>query len=262
MPSQSASMPYAADLPQIRQVHVADLNWALAQGWRDFTRKRSDLIFAGLLYPLVCFIAIYITVAQPLLPLLFPLVAGLSIAGPAVASGFYEIARRQEEGLDSGWSHFFDPMRDRSRGPLTTLAFVLGLVWLAWLAAAWAIYGLAMGHDAPADIGVFLAEIFTTPQGWALIVFGNLVGLGFALLTLIVSVASFPMVVDKPVDAGVAIRTSVAAFRRNPAVLLGWGLRVVVLLAIGMIPLAIGLAVVLPWLGYATWHLYTRLVDR
>jgi uncharacterized membrane protein len=95
-----------------------------------------------------------------------------------------------------------------------------------------------------------------------LIVFGNLVGLGFALLTLIVSVASFPMVVDKPVDAGIAIRTSVAAFRRNPAVLLGWGLRVVVLLAIGMIPLAIGLAVVLPWLGYATWHLYTRLVDR
>jgi uncharacterized membrane protein len=262
MRTHAPALAPAADLPEIRTIHTADLRWAFAQGWRDLTHKRSDLVLAGLLYPLVCAVAVYIALNQPLLPLLFPLVAGLSIAGPAVASGFYEIARREEEGLDAGWTHFFDPMRGRAREPLVALAFGLGLVWLAWLAVAWAIYGATLGYATPASMGDLLARIFTTPGGWALIVFGNLAGLVFALVTLACSVSAFPMVVDQPVEAGTAIRTSLAAFRRNPAVMLGWGLRVAVLLAIGMIPLAIGLAVVLPWLGYSTWHLYTRTVVR
>ena len=70
------------------------------------------------------------------------------------------------------------------------------------------------------------------------------------------------MVIDKPADAGVAIQTSIRAFSANPAAMLGWGLRIVLLLALGLLPAAIGLAVVLPWLGYSTWHLYTRLVVR
>ncbi|HEU4959455.1 MAG TPA: DUF2189 domain-containing protein [Sphingomonas sp.] len=263
MRTHSASFaPAAADLPAIRQIHTADLRWALAQGWRDLTHKRSDLVLAGLLYPLICAVAVYVAFNQPLLPLLFPLVAGLSIAGPAVASGFYEIARREEEGLDTSWIHFVDPMRGRSREPLVTLAFALGLLWLGWLAVAWAIYGATLGTATPASMGDLLARIFTTPEGWVLIVFGNLAGFVFALATLIFSVVSFPMVVDQPVDAGVALRTSLAVFRRNPAVVLGWGLRVAVLLALGTIPFAIGLAVVLPWLGYSTWHLYTRAVER
>jgi uncharacterized membrane protein len=263
MPTHAApTTAPAADLPEIRTIHTADLRWALAEGWRDLTHKRSDLVLAGLLYPLICAVAAYVAFNQPLLPLLFPLVAGLSIAGPAVASGFYEIARREEEGLDAGWVHFFDPLRGRSREPLVALAFGLGLLWLAWLAVAWAIYGATMGYAAPDGMGDLLARVFTTPQGWALIVFGNLAGFIFALATLACSVSAFPMVVDKPVEAGTAIRTSLAAFRGNPGVMLGWGLRVAILLVIGMIPFAIGLAVVLPWLGYATWHLYTRTVVR
>ncbi|MGN6621492.1 MAG: DUF2189 domain-containing protein [Sphingomonas sp.] len=258
----TASMPLADEMPEIRRLHVADLRWALAQGWHDLTRKRSDLVLAGLLYPLVCFVAAYVTFNQPLLPLFFPLVAGISIAGPAVAAGFYEIARREEEGLDASWTHFFDPLRGRSREPLVTLALGLGALWLAWLAVAWAIYGVTMGGAAPTGIADFLRNVFITPQGWALIVAGNLAGFVFALATLIFSVASFPMVIDRPVEAGLAVRTSIAAFRRNPGVMLGWGLRVAALLLLGTIPFAIGLAVVLPWLGYATWHLYTRTIVR
>jgi uncharacterized membrane protein len=254
--------PAAADLPDIRTIHTADLDWALAQGWRDLTHKRSDLVLAGLFYPLICGVAIYVTNNQPLLPLLFPLVAGLSIAGPAVASGFYELARREEEGLDAGWVHFFDPLRGRAREPLIALAFGLGLMWLAWLAVAWAIYGATLGYATPAGFGDLIARILSTREGWTLIALGNLAGLGFALATLATSVIAFPMVVDQPVEAGTAIRTSLAAFRRNRRVMLGWGLRVAALLAIGMIPFAIGLAVVLPWLGYATWHLYTRTIVR
>ena len=95
-----------------------------------------------------------------------------------------------------------------------------------------------------------------------MIAIGNLVGLGFAVVALAISAVSFPMVVDKPVDAAAAIGTSLRAFNANRGTMLGWGLRVAALLVLGALPAFIGLAVVLPWLGYATWHLYTRVVER
>lgn len=249
-------------IPEIRRIQASDLNWALAEGWKDFLAKRGDLIVIGLLYPIVCLVAVVVTYNDPLLPLFFPLVAGLSILGPAAASGFYELARRREEGRDSNWWHFLDPLNGRSRVPLAVLTAGLALLMVGWLAAASAVYDLTFGADAPLRIGDVFERLFTTQAGWTLILLGNLAGAPFAIATLVFALVSFPMVVDRPVDAGLAIRTSIAAARKNPREVFGWGWRVVALLALGLIPLAIGLAVVLPWLGYATWHLYTRLVVR
>lgn len=252
----------AAALPEIRRIGAGDLSWALAEGWKDFREKRGDLIFLGLLYPIVCALAVMLVFSAPLLPLVFPLVAGLSIAGPAVASGFYELARRREEGRDAGWWHFLDPLNGRSRVPLALLTVMLAGLFFAWLVAAYAIFRLTFGTNPPAGLADFLARLFSTGEGWQLILLGNLVGAAFAVATLIVAVVSFPMVVDKPVDAVLAVHTSIRAVRENPREIFAWGLRVAALLLLGLIPAAIGLAVVLPWLGYATWHLYTRLVVR
>ena len=251
-----------AVLPDVRQITTADLQWALSEGWKDFRDKRGDLIFAGFLYPVICILAVVITFNDPLLPLFFPLIAGISIAGPAVASGFYELARRREEGADSTWWHFLDPLRGRSRTPLIMLTFGLAVLFIGWLFAAYLIYDLTFGATAPMRVGDLFGRLFSTPEGWAMIVAGNLAGFAFAIATLVFSVVSFPMVVDKPVDAETAVRTSLKAVRRNPWPVAGWGLRVAALLALGTIPLGIGLAVILPWLGYSTWHLYTRLVVR
>lgn len=251
-----------ADLPEIRRIGTSDLNWALAEGWKDFQAKRGDLIFLGLLYPIICGLAVALAFNEPLLPLFFPLVAGLSIAGPAVASGFYELARRREEGRDSSWWHFVDPLNGRSRWPLAALTLGLAVLFVAWLGVAYAIYSATFGANAPMQVGDFFGRLFTTGEGWQLIVLGNLAGAAFAVVTLVVAVVSFPMVVDQPVDAGTALHTSIKAAQENPREVFGWGLRVAGLLLLGLIPAAIGLAVVLPWLGYATWHLYTRLVVR
>ncbi|WP_242138587.1 DUF2189 domain-containing protein [Sphingomonas sp. TREG-RG-20F-R18-01] len=252
----------APDLPEIRRISTHDLNWALAEGWRDFTEKRGDLIFLGLLYPIVCFLAVLLASNAPLLPLLFPLVAGLSIAGPAVASGFYELARRREEGRDSSWWHFLDPLNGRSRTPLAMLTAGIAILFIGWLVVAYALYQATLGATQPMQVGDVFGRLFTTTEGWELIVLGNLAGAGFAVATLVLAAVSFPMVVDQPVDAATALRTSIRAARENPREMLGWGMRVAGLMLLGMIPAAIGLAVVLPWLGYATWHLYTRLVVR
>jgi uncharacterized membrane protein len=248
--------------PEVRLIGEADLKWALSEGWNDFKAKRGDLIFLPLIYPIVGLIAAAAAFNVQLLPLLFPLVAGLSILGPAVASGFYELARRREAGLESSWRHFLDPLSGRSRLPLALLTGGLLVLFAGWILVASLIYTATMGGYHPATLSAFLGALFGTPEGWTLIVVGNLVGLVFAVLTLTLTLVSFPMVVDKPVDAGTAIAASVHAVGDNPKAAASWGLRVVGLLALGCLPLFIGLAVVLPVLGYATWHLYTRLIER
>ncbi|WP_442681067.1 DUF2189 domain-containing protein [Sphingomonas sp. ASY06-1R] len=262
MPTIQDTTSTPAKLPEIRHIDASDLSWSLREGWKDFRAKRGDLIVIGLVYPIVCLIAAVVTFNNPLLPLFFPLVAGLSIAGPAAASGFYELARRREEGRDSSWWHFLDPLNGRSRTPLAVLTIGLAGLFLAWLIAAYAIYAVTFGADTPMRPSDLFGRLFTTTAGWQMILLGNLAGLCFAVVTLAFAVVSFPMVVDKPVDAGLAVRTSLAAVRRNPGTMLRWGLYVAALLLIGLIPLAVGLAVILPWLGYSTWHLYTKLVVR
>lgn len=246
----------------IRAIDGNDLNWALAEGWRDFQENRGYLIFLAAMYPALGFLAALLAFNNQLLPLAFPLGAGLSIMGPAVAAGFYEMARRREEHIDPSWAHFLDPLRDGRRDALLVLSAGLLVLFLIWLGIAWAIYSATLQPLHPAGIRGFIDALMRTREGWTMIVLGNLAGAVFAVLTLVLTVVSFPMAVDRPVDPGAAVATSLAAVRRNPVSMTRWGIRVALLLALGCLPLFIGLAVVLPVLGYATWHLYTRLVQR
>jgi uncharacterized membrane protein len=252
----------------VRKISFEDVKWALRQGWEDFLSLRGDLLFVGILYPFVGFIAILVALNQSLLPLIFPLAAGISLLGPLVAAGFYELARRRELGQDIRWRHFFDVFTGPAAGPLIALGLVLAGLFVLWLAAAMSIYQIFfvdanLGFRSPGALGTFLNTLLTTSYGWGLIIVGNLVGLGFAIVTLMISAVSFPMAVDQPeLGAATTIETSIRAFVRNPLQMIGWGLIVGVLLVIGSIPLFVGLAVVLPVLGYATWHLYTRVVER
>ena len=260
LPATHAS-PALAAWP-VRKIQTADLDWALAEGWKDFLAKRGDLVVVAVLYPLIGLISAALVLNEALLPMFFPLVTGLSLMGPAVASGFYELASRRELGLSSSWFHFFDPLRGRSRGGLIGLTAILLAIFVAWQVAAGVIYETTLGGVRNLGLADFTTRIFTTPEGWTMMFLGNLVGFAFAILTLVITVVAFPMVVDKPVSAGAAVSTSLRAVRANPGVIANWGLRVAVLLLLGCLPAFIGLAVVLPLLGYATWHLYTRLVER
>jgi uncharacterized membrane protein len=255
-------MPTTHPAPGVRKIAQSDLNWALAEGWKDFQEKRGDLILLALIYPIVAFMAAAIAYNGRLFAMFFPLVAGLSILGPAVASGFYELARRREEGLDSGWLHFFDPMNGRGRIELSILTGGLAILFAGWLVCAALIYDTTLAGYAPAGPIDFLHRLFTTREGWTMIVVGNLVGSVFAVAALVLGLVSFPMIVDRPVDPLTAVTTSIRAVEKNPVTVAIWGTWVAGLLAIGCATAFIGLAIVLPVLGYASWHLYTRLVER
>lgn len=262
IPAPATPVESSFQPPVIRQISRADLSWALREGWSDFLEKRGDIVLLIVLYPVLMLVVAAVTLGDGLFPLLLPLVAGLSLLGPIVAVGFYELARRREDGRDARWAHFLDPFRGASGAQIAALGVFLCVLFLAWIGVAWAIYQATLGTLQPAGPGAFVRLLFTTSEGWALILFGNFAGFVFAAITLVTTVVSFPLLVDRPVDLALAVQSSLRAARRNPVEIAIWGLVVAVLLALACIPLFIGLAVVLPVLGYASWHLYTRLVDR
>jgi uncharacterized membrane protein len=246
----------------VRQITSSDLKQSLSDGWRDFMEMRGDIIFLALLYPLIGIVAAIATLGGPLVPLFLPIAAGIGLLGPVVAVGFYEMARRRELGLHSNWPHFLDVRKRPSFDEIASVAGLLLTIFALWLLAAGILYVALFGWVEPASTGQFLREVFTTERGWALILIGGIVGAIFGVIVLAVSVVSMPMLVDCNTTASSAVRTSIRAARANPGVTLRWGIIVATLLVLGSIPLFIGLAVVLPWLGYSTWHLYTRLLDR
>lgn len=259
--SRSRRARSARKIP-VRKLGASDLTDALRDGWRDFMDMRGDIIFLALLYPLIGIVAATASLGGPLLPLFLPIAAGVGLLGPVAAVGFYEMARRREKGLTSNWAHFLDVRKRPSFDEIASLTGLLLAIFGLWLFAAGALYVALFGWHQATSVGDFLTQIFTTGRGLALIVIGGAVGTMFAALVLAVSAVSMPMLVDCDVRASDAVDTSIRATRENPGIMVRWGVIVAALLVAGSIPLFIGLAVVLPWLGYSTWHLYARVVDR
>ena len=250
------------DQPIVRKISPADLRDVLARGLDDFKAKPSHILLLVILYPIVGLILIRITAGYDILPLIFPILAGFALLGPLAAIGLYELSRRRELGLDVAWKHAFDVLRSPSIRAIVTLSIVMMALYFSWLGTALGIYGLFFGDAVPASIEEFVRQILTTPAGWGLIIVGCGVGFLFAVMALAISVVSFPMLIDQNVSAMTAIHTSIRSVLANPVTMAMWGLIVAGSLAIGSLPFLFGLAVVMPVLGHATWHLYRKVVER
>ena len=247
--------------PIIRKIGFADLKDAAAKGIDDFLVMPTHVIFLAIIYPLVGLFLARMTFGYHVVPLLFPLAAGFALIGPFAAIGLYELSRLREKGVDVSMKHAFGVLRCRSLDAIAALGMVLMIVFLIWLTTAQWLYQSLFGYGSPELIGQFLSDIFTTSEGWILIIAGNGIGFLFAVLALTISVVSFPLLLDRDVGAMVAMRTSIRAVLRNPLMMAVWGLFVAVTLVIGSLPFFVGLAVVLPVLAHSTWHLYRKVVE-
>jgi uncharacterized membrane protein len=248
--------------PVIRKIGVGDLRQALIKGWQDFAAFPSQALFIVLIYPIVGFVLLQLALGNATLPLVFPLIAGFALVGPFAAVGLYELSRRRELGLDTHWTHAFDVLKSPSIFAIAALGIVLLILFSAWMMSAQSIYMALLGPYTPESITSFLREVFTTERGWMLIAVGNAVGFLFAAAVLVIGAISFPMLVDRDVGAAAAVWTSVRTIIANPVTMAIWGFIVGSLLLLGSLPFFIGLAVVMPLLGHASWHLYRRVVGR
>jgi uncharacterized membrane protein len=251
----------AQQLPAVRSIAPVDLMDALAKGLDDFRASPTHVIFLSLIYPIAGLAIARWTFGYGILPMLYPLLAGFALIGPLAAIGVYELSRRREMGLDTSWRHAFDILHSPSLWSIVALGLLLLALFGVWLAVAHGLYVAHFGEDEKAiGLAELWRRIFRTPEGWSLIWWGNGIGFLFALASFALSVVSFPLLLDRNVGMAAAIVTSIRAILKNPFTMALWGLIVALSLVIGSLPFLFGLAVVMPILGHATWHLYRKVV--
>ena len=245
----------------IRRIGIADLKNALRRGVDDFYAMPTHAMFLCVIYPVVGLLLARLAFGYSVLPLLYPLATGFALVGPLAALGLYELSRQRETGHSPSASHALDVVQSSSIGAIVALGLLLLAIFVLWIAAANALYIAEFGYATPRSPGQFVRDVLTTDAGWRLIIFGNAIGFLFAVLVLAISAVSFPLLLDRDVGAAVALSTSIRAVWQNPVAMATWGLIVAALLLLGSLPLFLGLTVVMPVLGHATWHLYRRVVE-
>jgi uncharacterized membrane protein len=247
-------------LPRVRAIAPRDLIDVLARGWEDFRAIPSHAVFLSLLYPIAGVVIGGWAFRYDLVPLLYPLITGFALLGPVAAIGIYALSRRREQGLDTTWNHAFDLLSAESFWGIVALGLALLVIFAVWIWVAQAIYVANFGYAPPTSFGDFVQQVLTTPGGHRVIIVGNLVGLLFAIVAFSLSVVSFPLLIDRNIGAIGAAVVSVKAVLRNPLTMALWGLIVASVLFVASLPVLIGLAVAIPVLGHATWHLYRKIV--
>ncbi len=248
--------------PKIRRIESRDVWQSLREGFSDFGAYRSDVIFLSVIYAVVGLVLARVAFGSELLPLLFPLASGFAIIGPLAALGLYEMSRRREQGGKVGWANAFDVLKAPAIGGIAALGIILIAVFLLWLLVAWAIFEATLGPSLPpaAAPAVFVRAVLFTAPGQVMVVMGMSVGFVFALLAMMLSVVSFPLLLDRDAGLDTAIASSFRAVMANPGPMALWGLIVAGTLLAGSALAFVGLMVAVPVLGHATWHLYRKLV--
>jgi uncharacterized membrane protein len=249
------------DEPVIRHIGFSDLRDALRLGWEDFKAVPSHAIVLCVIYPVIGILLWRITLGYSVLPLLFPIATGFALIGPFAALGLYELSYRRELGMEASAWHAVRVLRAPSFASMLGLGAVLLAMFVVWVATAHAIYVSTFGNAPASAIPDFLTRVFTTSEGWRLILVGGGVGFLFAAVALCISLVSFPLMLHQHADMTDAMRTSMRVVAKNPIAAAEWGLIVAVLLLLGSIPLFLGLTVVMPLLGHATWHLYRKAIE-
>lgn len=246
-------------LPDPVKIGVSDLGAALASGWRDFRRAPAfGLIFSafyvagGLVLALVAFAA-----GQDWW--LIPFILGFPLIAPFAAVGLYEVSRRIEAQEPLDWPAVAGAVFAQKDRQVPSMAMVILLLFMFWVFVAHTIFALFMGVSSLTNITSSVAALLEG-RGLAMLITGTLVGGGFAAVLFSFTVVGLPVLLDREVDFITAIIASLRAVALNPVVLAGWAAMIAGLLFIGILPLFLGLFIVLPVLGHASWHVYRRLM--
>jgi len=247
-------------VPEVRRITLADLREALREGAGDLGAFRDDVLFIGIIYPVAGALLAAFAFNQNLLMMLFPLVSGFAILGPVAATGLYEMSRRRERGEPVTWLDSLKVFGSPAIGSIIAFGLLLMAIFAGWLAVAYQIGVGALGNETPPTFRMFLQEVFISAASPALIAGGVGVGFLFAALAYAIGVATAPVLLDRDLGLRLAIETSLKVVRTNPGPMIAWAAIITGLLVLGSLPALVGLIVVVPLLGHASWRLYRKLV--
>jgi uncharacterized membrane protein len=253
------SVTHPPAVPEVNEVDASDLRSSLALGWQDFRRAPLlGLVFSAV-YVLGGWLILWAMTTKGQVWWTLPASAGFPILGPFIACGFYEISRRLEAGEPLVASEIFGVIFRQKDRQIPAMAAVIVVYFLFWNFLSHMIFALFLGNATMTNVSSSLS-VFLTPDGMLMLGFGTAVGAVFAALLFSLTVVSLPMLLDREVDFVTAMLTSFALVKENPQVMLGWGALIAVSLFLGMVPGFVGLFLVLPLFGHASWHLYRRAI--
>jgi len=246
--------------PMVRSVTVGEIVESLVEGMRDFQSAPVYGLAFGALYALGGIVTVLCVSALGASYLAYPLAAGFALIGPFVAVGLYEVSRRREAGEPLSWSAVIGTIVAQGHRELGWMAFVTVFIFVVWMYQVRLLIALMLGLKSFSTLHEFLLVVTTTPEGWIFLIIGHLLGAVLSLVLFSLTVVSFPLLLDRDIDFVTAMITSVRAVVASPGPMIGWAATVVILMIVACIPAFLGLLVVLPVLGHATWHLYRRIV--
>ncbi|MDJ0825484.1 MAG: DUF2189 domain-containing protein [Rhodobacter sp.] len=247
--------PQASPLPQIGKVTVEELYLSLRAGWWDFRRAPAFGLFFSAVYVVTGLVLVMLgagTVAWTLM-----LSLGFPLVGPFAAVGLYEVSRRLEDGEPLVWGEILGVVVREKDRQIPWAGAIIVIYFLFWSFLAHMIFALFMGLSVMTN-ATSSYEIYLTSNGMTMIAVEVLVGAVFAFVLFGLTVVSLPLLLEKEVDFISAMLLSFSMVRRNLPVMLVWAFLIAALLFLGMLPYFLGLFVILPVLGHATWHLYRR----
>lgn len=247
-------------MPAVNALAADDIRAALAQGWSDFRRAPwFGLFFAGV-YVIGGLLIVQSLFVWDMPWMIYPVAIGFPLIGPFAAVGLYEVSRRLAAGEPLSWAEILSVIRLQSKRELAFMAFVVLFIFWIWMYQVRLLIALVLGRMSFSTLERFTEVVLTTSEGWLFLAIGHVIGAVLALVLFSVTVISIPMLLERNVDFVTAMITSIKTVVASPVVMLGWGVIVTLLVIAAMIPAFLGLLVVLPVLGHATWHIYKKAV--
>jgi uncharacterized membrane protein len=245
------------ETPGVRRIGIGRPFVWLKKGLADFARVPGASLSYGVAFAAVG--ATLVGLAWGRGHIAPALTTGFLLVAPFLAGVLYDLSRQLERGGSVNSVAALHAWK-RNSGSISLFGLLLALTLIMWERMSAVIFALFYGGRVP-DLRNFVGDVLLSGHYNELLLAYLGVGGLIAAAVYAFSVVSLPMMLDRDVDVATAIVTSVQCVARNPLPMLVWALIIVVLMAIGFATWMIGLVVVFPWLGHASWHAYRDLVE-